>query len=216
MEKRALINIIAAVSTAIIAAIVLLEMRVVENPLRGTGLFGVFLASMLSHLTVIGRNMFVPVFLPLTVVYHPLILGPSAGLGGAIGEVTAYYWGLGIREVVKGDGKDNPLSRWIKKYGLIVILLVSASPLPDTPIVLLAGSARFPLRKLLIVEVIGKTLWYSSGAAVGGVLFTYLSAYLEETILTIVLVVASVAICVIVSWSKTREKVLQLFRRFLH
>ena len=216
MEKKALVNVIAAVTTAIISAIILYLTLIVGSLLEEVGLFGIFLASMFSHLTVIGRDMFVPAFLPLTVIYHPLLLGLSAGLGGAIGEVTTYYWGLGIGGALDEKERDNILSKWIEKYGLMAILLVAASPLPDTPIVLLAGSFRFPLRKLLIVEGIGKTLWYSLGAALGGFLLTHLSVFLEGLVLSTIIVIASAAICVIASWSKSREKVLQLLRKLFH
>lgn len=216
MSWKALVNVIAAVVTAIISGVILYVTLIVGSLLKEVGLIGVFLASMFSHLTVIGRDMFVPAFLPLSIIYHPLLLGLSAGLGGAIGEVTTYYWGLGISEALEENERDNILSKWIEKHGLLAILLVAASPLPDTPIVLLAGSARFPLRKLLIVEGIGKTLWYSLGAAVGGFFFTHLSTFLEGLVLSIIILIASVAFCVIALWSKSREKVLRLLRRLLY
>lgn len=215
MEKKSWIRITAAVLTALISAIILYMTLIVGSLIEETALVGIFLASMFSHLTVLGRDMFVPAFLPLTTIYHPFLLGLSAGIGGAIGELTTYYWGLGISEVLEEKERKNLLSKWIEKYGLIATLLVAASPLPDTPIVLLAGSNRFPLRKLLIVEVIGKTIYYSLGAVVGGFFFTGLSGYLEELTLSTIIVAASVVICVATSWRKSREKVLQVLRRLL-
>jgi len=215
MKKKSLVSITAAIATAVISGLILYETLIAHSLLAENGLIGIFLAAMFSHLTVIGRGVFVPAFLPLTAIFHPLLLGLSAGLGGAIGEVTTYYWGLGIKDAFKGDEKDSTLSRWIEKYGLIALLLIAATPLPDTPIVILAGSARFPLRKFLIIEAIGKTVWYTSGAAIGGLFLIHLSSFIEEILLSTVIVIASVILCIIVSWTKTREKVLQLLKRLL-
>ncbi|MCW4020431.1 MAG: VTT domain-containing protein, partial [Candidatus Bathyarchaeota archaeon] len=183
--------------------------------LEEAGLVGIFLASMFSHLTVVGRDVFAPAFVSMMKYYSPVLLGFSAGVGGAIGEVTTYYWGLGIKEAVEENEENSTVSKWIEKYGLLAILLVAASPLPDTPVALLAGSARFPFRKFLIVEVIGKSLFYSLGAAAGSVIFESLSGFVSGWVLSILVVVASLTLCVIASWKRSREKVLQLLRRFL-
>lgn len=216
MERKAFVNIAAAVTAAAVSAVILYEMLIAGSLLQEAGLAGVFLASMFSHLTIVGRDMFVPTFLALAPRYHPLLLGLAAGLGGAIGEVSTYYWGLGIKDALKGAEKDDTLPKWVEKYGLLAVLIVSATPLPDTPIVLLAGSARLPLRKLLVVEASGKTLWYSFGALVGGFFFMQLSAFMDEILLSTIIVVASFVLCVVFSWSKSREKVLKILRRVLH
>jgi len=216
MERKAFVNISAAFVTALISAGILYETVFVGGFLKEAGLIGIFLASMFSHLTIIGRDMFVPAFLQLINDYPPLLLGFSAGLGGAIGEVTTYYWGLGIRKALEEEDNNSVLSKWIEKYGLIAILLVAASPLPDTPIVLLAGSARLQLKRFLIVEAVGKTLFYSLGALLGGAIFAHLSSFVDELVLSTVILISSIAFCVVASWSKSRKKVLQLLRRVLH
>ena len=181
------------------------------------GLIGVFSASLLSHLTIVGKDMFIPVFLPLTRVYNPLLLGFSAGLGGAIGDTAAYYWGLGIGEALRGsrrvcgdDGGDDLISVWIRKYGYLAVLVVAISPLPDAPIVLLAGSARFPVLKLLAIEVFGKTVWYSAGAFLGGVVFEHLTLTLGDVSSSILILVISVVLCVVASSDRVRGLLLRL------
>ncbi|MEM2110569.1 MAG: hypothetical protein QXX08_01680 [Candidatus Bathyarchaeia archaeon] len=216
MKKKSIINITAAITTAIISAVILYETLITGNLLRENGLFGIFLAAMFSHLTIIGRGIFLPTFLPLTTLYHPLLLGLSAGLGGAIGEVTTYYWGLGIKEALRNNEKENILTKWIKKYGILALLMVAASPLPDTPLVLLAGTARLPLLKIIIIQGIGKTMLYSFGAAVGGFFFVQLSSIIEELLFSSIIVVVSVTFCVIVSWRKSREKIFHFLKRKLH
>ncbi len=181
------------------------------------GLIGVFSASLLSHLTIVGKDMFIPVFLTLTRVYNPLLLGFSAGLGGAIGDTAAYYWGLGIGEALKGsgrvcgdDGGDDLISVWIRKYGYLAVLVVAVSPLPDAPIVLLAGSARFPFLKLLAIEVFGKIVWYSAGAFLGDAAFEHLTLTLGDTSSSILILVLSVILCVVASSDRVRGSLLRL------
>jgi len=202
------------VITAILSSIILYETVLTNNILSEVGLFGIFLSSMFSHLTVIGRGIFGPTFLLLTQIYHPILLGAFAGWGGAIGEVTTYYLGSVISEAVE-EKEDNRLKKWINKYGLIVILFLAATPLPDTPIILLAGSSRFPVLKILIIEGIGKTLFYSLGALFGGFIFTSLSDIVGSLITSTIIVGASMAFCIAVSWEKSREKILKLINKYV-
>jgi membrane protein YqaA with SNARE-associated domain len=178
------------------------------------GLPGVFLASMLSHLTVVARDMFIPLFLPLASVYHPVVLGASAGIGAAIGEITTYLLGWGVAETLEGDSdSDNRLTMWIRRYGLWAILLVAATPLPDTPIVLLAGSSKLPFWRLFIVECAGKTALYSLGAVVGGMVFTGLTGSVGGITASALTVVGSLLFCILVTWGKTRDLIFGWFER---
>ncbi len=206
-------NIAGASIAAVLSAAILYETLIAGSLLRETGLIGIFLAAMFSHITVIGRDMFVPAFLTLTVQYFPLLLGLVTGIGAAIGELTTYYLGLGIKDALDNTKKEDAVSRWVEKYGIVALFVVAASPLPDVPLVLLAGSARFPLRRFLLVEAIGKTLWYSLGAAVGGFFFTQMSAFVEEMVLSTIIAIVSFTICIIFTWGKSREKLLQVLDR---
>jgi len=211
LNRKALLNVSAAILTAAISGAILYQILFVGRMLEEEGLLGIFLVSMFSHLTVVGRDLFTPAFIALIRNYHPALLGLSAGIGGAIGEVTAYYWGLGIREAFRGSGEKNVIYRWIEKYGLLVILLVAASPLPDVPIALLAGSARFSLKKFLLVEAVGKSAYYSVGASVGGIIFQSLTGAIDEWLLSLIVVLSSIIICVTISWGKTRDKIIGVF-----
>ncbi|MCS7120053.1 MAG: VTT domain-containing protein [Nitrososphaerota archaeon] len=216
MEKRYLISIIALVGVAVISAVILYHTLFVGNIVEEIGLSGIFLVSMLSHLTIIGRDLFAPAFISLTPFYNPVILGFSAGIGAAVGEVTTYYWGLGISNTFQKGSEESQFTRWMKKYGNLALLIVASSPLPDTPIALLAGSSRLPIGKFLMIQIVGKTLFYSLAAAAGGFIFAQLSDIFGELLLSTLVVAASLALCVIASWNKGREKVLKLLRMILH
>jgi len=169
---------------------------------------------MLSHLTVVARDMFIPMFLPLASVYNPLVLGASAGIGAAIGEITTYFLGWGVAETIQeNQGEDNRLARWIRRYGLWAVLLVAVTPLPDTPIILLAGSNKLPFGKLFVVECIGKTALYSVGAVVGGVVFTGLTGAVGGIAASALMVAGSLLFCILVTWKKSRDLIFGWFER---
>jgi membrane protein YqaA with SNARE-associated domain len=180
------------------------------------GLGGIFLASMLSHLTMVARDLFVPLFIPLTALYHPVLLGFSAGVGGAIGDVSAYALGWGVSESLEGKNKTEDLvDRWVSKYGLWAILVVAATPLPDLPIVMLAGSRRLPLKKLLVIEAAGKTALYSVGAFFGGRVFEVLIGAVGSLTASALLVVASIAFTFLITWGPSRDYIFGLIEKFV-
>jgi len=131
------------------------------------------------------------------------------GWGGAIGEVTTYLLGWGVAESVRDEssGTDDRIAGWIRRYGMWAVLLVSLTPLPDTPVVLLAGSGRLPFKKLLLVEGLGKTAYYTLGAVVGGFFFTGLTNVLGRFSASAVMVAGSVAFCVLVTWRRSRDAI---------
>jgi len=206
LKPRAYLSIFGVVATALISGYLLWEMMVEGSSLGQMGLLGVLVSSMLSHLTVVARDMFVPLFLPLTRSYHPLVLGAAAGVGGAIGEVTTYALGWGVAESLEGQSEaEDRIARWVQRYGLWAVLLVSLTPLPDTPIVILAGSRKLPFKKLLIVEILGKTALYSLGAVVGGLVFTGLESSLGSYVASALMVVVSLVFCILVTYKPSRD-----------
>lgn len=211
---RDLLSLLVVAAAAILSALMLLEMLSSKVQFGNYGLIGIFIVAVLSHLTIVARGLFLPAFLSLTQLYNPLTLGLAAGLGGGIGEMITYFWGLGIKKTLtSGSEHDDSLPRWAERYGLIVALLFASSPLPDTPIMLLAGALRFPPHKMLIIQLTGKTLLYSMGASIGGFIFMELKSAMEEIAASIIVLAASIILTVIVSWSKSREKIMQAIRK---
>jgi len=214
MRSRAAVSIVAVAVVAVLSGVVLWQWTIDPETLGQFGLGGIFLASMLSHLTVVARDMFIPMFLPLASVYNPLVLGASAGVGAAIGEITTYFLGWGVAETIQeNQGEDNRLARWIRRYGLWAVLLVAVTPLPDTPIILLAGSNKLPFGKLFVVECVGKTALYSVGAVVGGVVFMGLTGAVGGITASVLMVAGSLLFCILVTWKKSRDLIFGWFER---
>ena len=216
MNRRGWFSVLAVAAVAVISGLLLWRLMNDGGSLGQLGLVGVFVASMLSHLTVVARDMFVPLFLPLASVYHPLVLGAAAGCGGAIGELTTYFLGWGVAESVgPASEAEDRVARWIRRYGLWAVLLVSMTPLPDTPIVLLAGSRRLPFRGLLAVELVGKTALYSVGAVVGGLVYTGLEGTLGGLTASGLMVVGSLLFCIAVTWRPSRDLIFGWLERLV-
>lgn len=214
MRGRAVLSIASVVLVAAVSAYVLLGWMSNPDSILHYGLGSIFLVSMISHLTVVARDMFIPMYLPLATVYNPLALGVAAGIGAAIGEVTTYVLGWGVAETIEEqEGENSRLSRWIRKYGLWAVLLVAVTPLPDTPIVLLAGSNKLPFGRLFIVEAVGKTALYSIGAIVGGFVFTGLTGAFGGVGASALMVAGSLVFCVLVTWKKSRDVLFGWFER---
>jgi membrane protein YqaA with SNARE-associated domain len=206
MKRRAIYSIIGVIAVAIISGGLLWKLMVQGDSLGQLGLIGVLIAAMLSHLTVVARDMFVPLFLPLASVYHPLILGSVAGTGAAIGEVTTYFLGWGVAESMEPlSESEDRIAQWINKYGLWAVLLVALTPLPDTPIVILAGSRKLPFGKLAIVEIIGKSALYSVGALMGGLVYRGLENTIGTVLASSLMVFGSLIFSIAVTWKPTRD-----------
>ena len=214
MRKKAALSILAVVLVAAVSAYFLWRWTLDPESVGRYGLLGIFVVSMVSHLTVVARDMFMPMYLPLTSIYHPVLMGLVAGVGAAVGEVTTYMLGWGVAESMEENGgPDSRLSRWLRKYGLWAVLLVAVTPLPDTPIVLLAGSSRLPFGRLFLVECLGKTALYSLAAVVGGFVFMGLTGAVGGVWASLLMVAVSLTFCVLVTWKKSRDLLFGWFER---
>ncbi len=216
MKKQAVISVVGVVAVALLSGGLLYRLMVQGDSLGQLGLIGVFIASMLSHLTVVARDMFIPLFLPLASVYHPVVLGTFAGTGAAIGEVTTYFLGWGVAESIEPPTEaEDRIARWINKYGLWAVLFVALTPLPDTPIVILAGSRKLPFGKLAIVEILGKSTLYSVAALMGGLVY----GGLEDTIGTMMasglMVIGSLIFSIAVTWKPSRDLIFGWLERLI-
>lgn len=169
-----------------------------------------FIVTTLSHMTIVARDMFIPLFLSLTSRHNPLLLGLISGSGGSLGNLAPYYLGMGIAQSTGGGGGGG-LESWIRRYGLLAVFLVSVTPLPDTPVILLSGSGGLPLRWVILTQWIGKMVFYTLGAAVGGFIFKGLSTV--GGFASILIVALSILLCILSTWRKGREASLRLLRR---
>lgn len=212
MDKRAVFTIAGVVAVALVSGLVLLRIYTGAGSAESFGLPGIFVVSMLSHATMVARDIFMPLFLALTPYYNPVILGASAGLGGAIGDLVPYVLGLGVAETVQGKGgkAEGLVDKWIRKYGLWAVLVVAVTPLPDLPVLMLVGTRKLPFYKLVAIEAVGKTALYSFGASVGGAIFGLLIGSVGGTVANVGMVVASIVFSIVLTWPPSRDRLFRL------
>jgi membrane protein YqaA with SNARE-associated domain len=214
MNRRGWFSILAVLVIALLSGFILWKLIYESHSLGNLGLIGVFIASLLSHLTVVARDAFFPLFISLAKTYHPIILGAFAGIGGAIGEVTTYFLGWGVSESMDFSNTEDRIARWISKYGLWAVLLVAMTPLPDTPVVLLAGTRKLPFKRLLFVEILGKTTLYSFGAIIGGFVYIGLEDLMGHVLASLLVVFGSLVFSIIVTWRPSRDWIFGFIEKF--
>jgi len=144
------------------------------------GYLGLFAASVIGSASVI---LPVPIFLLIFVaggLLNPLAVGIIAGIGSAIGELTAYAVGFGSRKLLGKKKKKKPAkaegaSEWFrraetwmhKRGGFVVILIFAATPLPDDVIGIICGGIKYDIKKFFIACLLGKII-LSLGIAYAG------------------------------------------------
>ena len=89
------------------------------------------------------------------------------------------------------------------------------TPLPDLPVVMLAGTRRLPLQKLLMVEVVGKSALYVLGAWVGGGIFSLLIGAIGSTIASVGMVVVNIVFSIALTWPPSRDWLFRLLDRII-
>jgi membrane protein YqaA with SNARE-associated domain len=176
--------------------------------LRGLGLLGVFLASFIGHFSIVLKDiLFLPIFFSVSNFWDPLSLGLVGGLGGGLGELGAYLVGRGVGKFTVNKQKESTIPSWVKKLGLFSVLIFSITPIPDTPVLMLLGSVHFPILAVLALEIVGKTLLYTSMAVAGGMLYSNVSGILPAPWDSVIIASVSLGLSVIITWKKTRTRI---------
>jgi membrane protein DedA with SNARE-associated domain len=154
------------------------------------GYLGTFVLSLATNATIILPMPSILMILPLGATFNPLYIGLAAGLGGAIGEMTAYVVGYTGR----GIWNDNPnylqAVRWLKKWGMLIVFVFSATPMPLDIMGIAAGNLRLPAWKFFLPAWPGKTIKYIILAYAG---YWGWAAFIKDQDLQRILITASLA-----------------------
>ncbi|HKZ45422.1 MAG TPA: VTT domain-containing protein [archaeon] len=130
-----------------------------------------------SYLAIFGisaigtSTLFIPFPIDTIIIFaasglglHPLIVGISAGLGAAVGELTGYFIGAGGRFVIEEKKTKRKLignfvsfmTGLFKKYGEWVIPIAAFLPFPFDIVGILCGMSKYDMKKFFIATLIGK------------------------------------------------------------
>jgi len=135
--------------------------------LESYGYLGVFLVSLVTSATIVLPIPGIIVILALGIALSPVLVGLVAGTGAALGELTGYMAGFSGRGLVENRRLYNRLAGWLRKWGVIVIFVFAATPLPFDLLGIVAGVFRFPIWKFFIACWLGKVTFYIITALLG-------------------------------------------------
>lgn len=139
--------------------------------LAALGYPGVFLVMFLSGSSILFPAPGLAAVLAAGVVWNPVLVGMSAGLGNATGELTGYLAARAGAAALKGREPPrwwNMLREWLTRHGFLAILLLAMIPNPTFDVVgLLAGSLGYPPRRFWLACALGNSLKYVAVAYLG-------------------------------------------------
>lgn len=141
----------------------------VHELVKGYGLVGLLLASIIAN-----ASIFFP--MPIDVIVlavgadtqfllEALLIGLIAGIGAAIGEMTAYIMGLlGVQAAEKTKNKEFEKIQKIKeqlgKKGMLFVFIGALTPLPFDIIGIAAGLVKYDPKKFFMAALAGKIVRY--------------------------------------------------------
>jgi membrane protein DedA with SNARE-associated domain len=149
-------------------------------------------------------------------VFAPELIALAATLGGAIGQLSGYLFGLSTKKVTTGKYKKNMdfLGRLFNKFGAIAIFAFALTPMPDDLAFIPLGASRYNPIKAFAPALTGKFLFslavaYGSRFSVGVIkdipgLGSDLTSVAISTCIGIALAIAVFK----VDWAKRFEKYL--------
>ena len=123
------------------------------------GYTGIFLISILSNATIIMPIPGVVFTSAMGAVFNPFWVALAAGCGAALGELTGYLAGFSGQFVVERKDWYQKLTKWMKKYGNLTVLIMAFIPNPLFDLTgIAAGALKMPISRFLFWCVIGKIL----------------------------------------------------------
>ena len=91
---------------------------------------------------------------------HLLVLSAAAGSVAAKALIFwCSYYGRNILSI-KTRTRMLPLHKFINKFGWIAVILTSATPIPDAPVNIHLGLAKYDFWKFIIAAFVGKLIAY--------------------------------------------------------
>ena len=140
-------------------SIFIFSIRDKVQDLEKYGYLGIFIISFLAYATVILPAPGVALVFSMGAVFTPWIVALVAGAGAALGEMVGYLAGFGSQPAIERLNIYERMVFWLKKYGSVAILLLSAIPNPFFDLTgIAAGALKMPVYKFLGWAWLGETI----------------------------------------------------------
>jgi uncharacterized membrane protein YdjX (TVP38/TMEM64 family) len=155
-------RIVQSAAVILLSAVITVSILVWHESMQDLGKYGylgVFLISLMGNATVILPAPSLAAVFAIGAVLNPVLVGLVAGVGESLGEITGFLAGYGGRAVVENRALFRHLERWVRRYGLLVIFVLSVVPNPFFDLAgIAAGMLRLPLWQFVLSCWAGKTL----------------------------------------------------------
>lgn len=182
------------------------------------GYWGAFIISLLGNSTILISIPYpTAIFVLGSLGLNPLLLGLISGLASAVGEVVAYLFGLGGRQLLgrkyieKFKSIDNYLRRKPRAVP-IILYLFAATPIPDDIILIPLGMMKYKFWKAFIPVTLGKITHSLIFALLGrGSLKLIQSTFLTEqglllSVTSFLLIIIAIYLVIKIDWAKIFSK----------
>jgi uncharacterized membrane protein YdjX (TVP38/TMEM64 family) len=155
-KRITILRVLSLVFVLTITVLLVLSRDKVQQ-LEGYGYPGIFLFSLLANATLILPIPGVLVTSAMGAVFNPFWVAAASAAGAALGETTGYLTGFSGQAVIENRVWYDKVEGWMKKYGLIIIVLLAFIPNPLFDIAgIIAGSLRMPLWQYMLASLVGK------------------------------------------------------------
>ncbi len=133
------------------------------------GYAGAFLIALLSSATILFPAPGWVVVIAMSATLDPILLGLVVGIGSAIGELTGFLAGEGMRDILNSRLKEvKEVERLVKRYDLAAIAALAFIPNPLFDVAgVIAGSLRIPWWRYLAACMAGRVARFVLLAVLG-------------------------------------------------
>ncbi|MFH0737631.1 MAG: VTT domain-containing protein [Candidatus Micrarchaeota archaeon] len=167
MDKKTEGALQIASATLIGAAVIYFSSDIAS--LGAYGYAGAFAIALLCNATIIFPAPGWAIVVALSGTLDPVLLGIVAGIGSAIGELTGFLAGDGVRDILGGRIKEmKRIEGLVEKYGDAGVFFLAFIPNPLFDVAgIAAGSLKIPWWRYLIACAGGRVLRYVLLALIG-------------------------------------------------
>jgi membrane protein YqaA with SNARE-associated domain len=172
-----------------------------EN-LLGLGYLGVFIFAFIANI--------VPFFGPSNLIvagaigslfpsFNPLLTGVLVALGSSIAKAIHYEIAFFASSYVKSRRAPNKNEKPINnRRAMLAIFIAAASPVPDEPIVIPLGLARYNPFRFFISYFIGKAVITITGAFLGQRFGIALEGYVSQEATIVISIISTIIITILI------------------
>lgn len=148
--------------------------------LAAIGYPGIFLVSLLGNATIVLPAPSLALVFAMGSALPPILVGLSAGIGEALGELTGYAAGFGGRAIIEEEQTYKRLVAWMQRRGGITVFVLSLVPNPFFDLAgIAAGTLRYPVWRFLLFCWMGKTIKTTLVAWAGSQSITLIEQFLR-------------------------------------